>query len=99
MQLVLKGYHEKTCPKPAGQGGWECQPGVPGLDKNSGKELGGWGTWRISQAWALREIHGCASGSSCSQQGPYPQHGGETSACSLPAGAVWGHRLTPDGHS
>lgn len=44
VQLVLKGYHGKTCPKPAGQVGWGCQPGVPGLDKDSGKELGGWGT-------------------------------------------------------
>lgn len=53
VQLVLKGYHgKKTCPKPARQVGCGCQPGLPGLDKDSGKELGGCGTWRISQTGA-----------------------------------------------
>lgn len=39
VQLVLKGYHEKTCPKPAGQVGWECQWGVPASTKIVVKNL------------------------------------------------------------
>lgn len=39
VQLVLKGYHEKTCPKPAGQVGWECQWEVPASTKIVVKNL------------------------------------------------------------